>query len=365
MNYLVENFISPEVKSQIEAVSKAVSEMADALSKLESVQKGIGGGKNLKTAEFNAATEAEKRLTKAKNELAIVEQKLYQQVLLKRSETKKQVQALSKELGITNKTTTAKKQKVKATIEETVSMQSRNQVAKLHAILSSQETTALQKLDAQMRLLNLDLQKMVSAGKTQNAEYIQKMATMKRLSNEYDKIAKASGTYAQKSMSAYGATFSLTQVMRELPNFAISSRIGFMALSNNLPMLTEDFTRLSRQIDVNTGKVLGFGGALKIFAKSLLSLNTIMIVASTLFILFADDIGKAMDKLFKGKTIMDDFADSTKAVISVLDEQVGRVKSNIEAVYELGAMLQRYQSMEIVPASVKNLTKLLVSIMGS
>ena len=41
MNYLVENFISPEVKSQIEAVSKTVSEMADALSKLESVQKGI------------------------------------------------------------------------------------------------------------------------------------------------------------------------------------------------------------------------------------------------------------------------------------------------------------------------------------
>ena len=75
MNYLVENFISPEVKSQIEAVSKTVSEMADALSKLESVQKGIsggtGGGKKPKTAEFKAATEAEKRLTKATNELAI------------------------------------------------------------------------------------------------------------------------------------------------------------------------------------------------------------------------------------------------------------------------------------------------------
>ncbi|MBP8994320.1 MAG: hypothetical protein KBG30_11010, partial [Bacteroidales bacterium] len=348
----------------IEDVSKAVSEMADALSKLESVQKGIGGGasggKKPKTAEFNAAIEAEKRLTKAKNELAIAEQKLYEQVLLKRNETKKQVQALSEELGITNKTTTAKKQKVKATIEETVSMQSRNQVAKLHAILSSQETTALQKLDAQMRLLNLDLQKMVSAGQTQNAEYIQKMATMKRLSNEYDKIAKASGTYAQKSMSAYGATFSLTQVMRELPNFAISSRIGFMALSNNLPMLTEDFTRLSQQIDVNTGKMLGFGGALKIFAKSLLSLNTIMIVASTLFILFADDISNAMDKLFKGKNIMDDFADSTKAVISVLDEQVGRVKSNIEAVYELGAMLQRYQKHgDSAEASVKKFNETL------
>lgn len=361
MNYLVENFISPEVKSQIEAVSKTVSDMADALAKLESVQKGIsgatGGGKNAKTAktaEFNAAIEAEKRLTKAKNELAVTEQKLYQQVLLKRNETKKQVQALSEELGLTNKTTTAKKQKIQATIEETVSMQSRNQVAKLHAILSSQETTALQKLDAQMRLLNLDLQKMVASGNTQNAEYIQKMATMKRLSNEYDKTAKASGTYAQKSMSAYGATFSLTQVMRELPNFAISSRIGFMALSNNLPMLTEDFTRLSKQIDVNTGKALGFSGALKVFAKSLLSLNTIMIVASTLLILFGDDIGNFISKMFKGKNSVDDFADSIKAMITVLDEQTGRVKSNIEAVFELRAMLRRYKQFgDSVEASIK------------
>ena len=347
MNYLVENFISPEVKSQIEAVSKTVSDMADALAKLESVQKGIsgatGGGKNAKTAEFNAAIEAEKRLTKATNELAVAEQKLYQQVLLKRSETKKQVQALSEELGLTNKTTTAKKQKVKATIEETVSMQSRNQVAKLHAILSSQETTALQKLDAQMRLLNLDLQKMVASGKTQNAEYIQKMATMKRLSNEYDKTAKASGTYAQKSMSAYGATFSLTQVMRELPNFAISSRIGFMALSNNLPMLTEDFTRLSQQIDVNTGKMLGFGGALKVFAKSLLSLNTIMIVASTLLILFGDDIGKFISKMFKASEKVYDFNDAISSMVKVLDENSGIIKENREQVLLLGVMIERFK----------------------
>lgn len=347
MNYLVENFISPEVKSQIEAVSKTVSEMADALSKLESVQKGIsggaGGGTKPKTAKFKAATEAEKRLTKAKNELAIAEQKLYEQVLLKRSETKKQVQALSEELGITNKTTTAKKQKVQATIEETVSMQSRNQVAKLHAILSSQETTALQKLDAQMRLLNLDLQKMVSAGNTQNAEYIQKMATMKRLSNEYDKTAKASGTYAQKSMSAYGATFSLTQVMRELPNFAISSRIGFMALSNNLPMLTEDFTRLSQQIDVNTGKMLGFSGALKVFAKSLLSLNTIMIVASTLLILFGDDIGKFISKLFNASKEVYDFNDAVSSMVKVLDENSGIIKENREQVLLLGVMIERFK----------------------
>ena len=194
-----------------------------------------------------------------------------------------------------------------------------------------------------MRLLNLDLQKMVASGKTQNAEYIQKMATMKKLSDEYDRTAKASGTYAQKSMSAYGATFSLTQVMRELPNFAISSRIGFMALSNNLPMLAEDFTRLSQQIDVNTGKMLGFGGALKVFAKSLLSLNTIMIVASTLLILFGDDIGKFISKMFKASEKVYDFNDAIGSMVKVLDENSGIIKENREQVLLLGVMIERFK----------------------
>ena len=50
-------------------------------------------------------------------------------------------------------------------------------------------------------------------------------------------------------------------------------------------MLMDSFSRLSKEIDVNTGKMYGFGGAMKQFGKSLLSLNTIMIVLSTLLIL--------------------------------------------------------------------------------
>ena len=58
-------------------------------------------------------------------------------------------------------------------------------------------------------------------------------------------MAKASGSNMVKTQSMYGATFQLTQVMRELPNFAIDARIGFMALSNNLPMLTDSSKGLS------------------------------------------------------------------------------------------------------------------------
>lgn len=175
--------------------------------------------------------------------------------------------------------------RIKLTQEEAVTQAALNNVSKLRAVLASQETSALQKLDAQIRLNVLDAQKYVAAGDTQNANYLKLIANTKQLSMEYDRMAKASGSNMVKTQSMYGATFQLTQVMRELPNFAIDARIGFMALSNNLPMLIDSFKNLSQEIDVNTGKMYGFGGALKQFGKSLLSMNTIMIVLSTLLIL--------------------------------------------------------------------------------
>lgn len=95
----------------------------------------------------------------------------------------------------------------------------------------------------------------------------------------------AMGSSSKAANNAYYQTFQLTQVMRELPNFAIDARVGFMSISNNLPMLAEGFQNLSRSIDQSTGKMLGTTGALKIFARSLLSLNTIFIAISAAMVL--------------------------------------------------------------------------------
>ena len=234
--------------------------------------------------------------------------------------------------------------KVKLTQEEAVTQAALNNVSKLRAVLTSQETSALQKLDAQIRLNVLDAQKYVAAGDTQNANYLKLIANTKQLSAEYDRMAKASGSNMVKTQSMYGATFQLTQVMRELPNFAIDARIGFMALSNNLPMLIDSFKILSKQIDVNTGKMYGFGGAAKIFAKSLLSLNTIMIVVSTALILFGDDIVKFGEKLFASDKIINKASESIKALIAVTRDYSGSAASSISSIQQLGIEIEKYGS---------------------
>jgi hypothetical protein len=69
----------------------------------------------------------------------------------------------------------------------------------------------------------------------------------------------------QRNVGNYtNATFQLTQVMRELPNFAQSAEIGIRSLSNNLPMLADSFGQVRKQAG-------GTIPALKVFASSLFS----------------------------------------------------------------------------------------------
>lgn len=204
--------------------------------------------------------------------------------------------ANTKILALEQKVLNQKQQKIKLSIEERTEMQALNAIQKLNATLTAENTSILQKQDAAIKLQILDLQKYVAAKDTENQAYLEGIARLKQMSAEYDRTAKASGAAQMKTSSMYGATFSLTQVMRELPNFAISARIGFMSLSNNLPMLAESFSRVRHEIDEITGKEKGFKGAFKEFGNSLLSLNTIMIVASTLLVLYGDELGKLFFK---------------------------------------------------------------------
>ena len=74
-----------------------------------------------------------------------------------------------------------KQAKVKLTQEEAVTQAALNNVSKLNAIRANEHTSALQKLDAQMRLNVLETQKYVAAGETQNANYLRLIAHTAKL----------------------------------------------------------------------------------------------------------------------------------------------------------------------------------------
>jgi hypothetical protein len=88
----------------------------------------------------------------------------------------------------------------------------------------------------------------------------------------------------QRNVGNYtNATFQLTQVMRELPNFAQSAEIGIRSLGNNLPMLAQSFGQVRKQAG-------GTIPALKIFASSLFTFSGIFPLVLMGLIAYSDEI---------------------------------------------------------------------------
>lgn len=113
---------------------------------------------------------------------------------------------------------------------------------------------------------------------------------------------------SHRNVGNYNAVLmETTQLMRELPNFAIDVRTGFMALSNNLPMFADAFGRLAKETDNLTNKPKGFLGALKSMGAAVFSWQGLTIAATTALVMYSDKITAAINK--QGA-----FADSMKKI---------------------------------------------------
>lgn len=106
---------------------------------------------------------------------------------------------------------------------------------------------------------------------------------------------------SNKGFSDYNELLAQTNfIMQELPNFAISARTGILSLSNNIPQFTAAFSRAMREVDEGTGKVRGFGGALKQMGKTIFSWQTLIIAAVGILVAYNKEIGQFLTNLFTG-----------------------------------------------------------------
>src|SRR5665647_3713541 len=226
--------------------------------------------------------------------------------------------AIGKKHAVTVKEAPVVQQKIKLTLEEKMALQMLAAEERLQIQLKGAVAGSYNAMKAQYGLNLIAINKMSTDTSKLSSTDKQLIADTERLSAALIKQKMAGHNQASGMNNAYNSTFQLTQVMRELPNFAIDARIGFMALSNNLPMLADGFKQISNSIDKTTGKMVGNMGAMKVMAKSLLSLNTVMIVATTLMVMFGDKIVNWIGGLFKGKKAVDDLVKSKKQLHEVM-----------------------------------------------
>ena len=140
-----------------------------------------------------------------------------------------------------------------------------------------------QKLQQQYALLKINALNLGAAHGQNSIQFQEAAKKAAHVREQMRLLNKSVGDNTLNVGNYESATFSLVQVFRELPAFAYGAQIGIGSLSNNLVPLFSNFKAVANSIDDNTQKVVGYGGALKIFARQLLGLNFIASVGVLIF----------------------------------------------------------------------------------
>jgi len=91
---------------------------------------------------------------------------------------------------------------------------------------------------------------------------------------------------------------SVNQLSRELPAFAVSANVGFLAISNNLPIFFDALQRINKENAELAKGGKKTTGVLAQLGQAVFSMGTLLSVAVTLLTLYGGAIAKAVSSLF-------------------------------------------------------------------
>lgn len=232
---------------------------------------------------------------------------------------KRYAQSLSdegKQLAIVKEQTRQQNQENRTMAKEVLAAD--NSLNKLRATLS--------RLKAEAATLDID-----------SEEFAKATADIKALNDKILKAEQSMGVHT-RNVGNYSSAFNnlgfqVQQVARELPSLTISASQFFLAISNNLPMLTDE---LKRAVDENkafreANKGLAADQQTQVvpvwkqLLKSILSWQTALVVGVTLVTAYSKEIGQFFSELFKGKQAVSDTAKAIEDMNKAMDvEDVGK-----------------------------------------
>lgn len=345
-NPIIENVLSAGWEGELKKMGSVLDDLATKAEKIN-VALSNKGGKSTDTGQAKQIQE----LTLVVREYDATQKRM--QATIKEMEAQKQ-----KEITLSAQLNAATSKEAYNVAALTAAKREANSVTKLTVQLNTNEVGSLKAIEAQIGLNVIELNKYSAAQIEASARLKKMQVDTESLRNTQKTLNQATGNYKDsvgnynsaltgntKTMnSAYNSTFQMTQVMRELPNFAIDARIGFMSLSNNLPMLYDGFKQLANSIDAVTGKQQGWGYAFKTMGKSLLGMNTVMIVGVTLLTMYGKDIAKWIGTIGKAEKAVKDLVSAQGQLNEV--HQKGAQDAQAETT-KLGVLYEASQNQKL------------------
>lgn len=329
---IVGGFIDPKALADVEKLSNLYATAAENATKLIATadKKASQIGKEALMVEKLAALE--QKTAEAKNKAAVAEEKRNTELL--------RAQRLQQLLD--NQQSAAEAKRTKAAQDQT-------------GYLNSLKAQVKDLTDQYMRLSEAEYKnaKNGTAG-TLGATVIE---NLKKQRIELAQAEQAYGNYT-KNVGNYSSAnkmfgINIGQVLKEIPNFAISARIGIMSLTNNLPMLAESFKmvrdeqkalRIEQQKLVDAGKMQASemtktASVWKLIAQGIFSLTGVMSILMVVFQAFGPAMIEWTSNLFKGAQGLADMKKEAEGLITTLDT-AGEFKKGLENVANMDRMFK-------------------------
>ena len=197
----------------------------------------------------------------------------------------------------------SQKKLIDARVKLSAEQKEQIRIQKLNEIANNTEAGAIERLRANIKLLESERIKMTDVtGKNKDA-YTQLISKIEQLRAEeislgtiQDKQIANIGNY---QYNLNGLNMSFNQLTREMPAFAFSMSTGFMAISNNIPMFADQINQLidkNKQLKAQNQETVPVW---KMLAGSIFSWQTAMSLGVTLLTVFGGKIAEFVSNLFK------------------------------------------------------------------
>lgn len=154
-------------------------------------------------------------------------------------------------------------------------------------------------MQAKVALLTTEYMKLSEAQRNS----VQGEGLLKNISDMQSRLASAQAAMekfgAATNRSYNGIGMSIQQIARELPALAMGPQMFFLAISNNLPMFTDELARARKEYQLLTKAGKAATPVWKQVASSLLSWQTVLAAGIAIFSLYGNEIVAFATNLFK------------------------------------------------------------------
>ncbi|WP_296683227.1 hypothetical protein [Flavobacterium sp.] len=197
---------------------------------------------------------------------------------------------IDKQVAQIQKLTEAKKTYSRAVTQESVDTTLRNQKAREAFKATSDEIDNYQRLDAAYKKAVKSAQDLGAQYGANSKQFLTAANAAKELDTKLKAIDGAVGKYG-RNVGNYasgwnGLANSVNQLTREAPAFANSLNTGFMALSNNIPILADEINNLKKQNLELAASGKPTQSVFKSLTSALFSWQTLLSVGVTLLTLY-------------------------------------------------------------------------------